>query len=598
MKMLYDNPLKTRDDLREAVLGILSPLLPLYSEGKSRLHIGDTSAGYSDSTAEVEAFARPLWALAPLLTEEGHDGWAELYRRGLAAGTDPESPEYWGDPHDFDQLLVEMAAMGLALILAPDKLWEPLAEKDKANVYRWLNFVNEKKAYDCNWRLFAVMVNLGFRKVGLPYNGDVVREALAKVEEFYLADGWYADGRPAHSDYYVAFAIHFYQLIYAKEMETEDPERSALFKSRAKEFAEDFIRFFGEDGSAVPYGRSMTYRFAQAAFWSAYAYAGVDGFKPGEVKGLILRHLRSWFRRPIWNNDGTLTIGFGYPNLIMTEGYNAPGSPYWALKTMLVLALDENSDFWKSEELPLPLPDGSRALPHPHMIAQKKGRHNVLFAAGHQMVNCHTHCGAKYEKFAYSNLFGFSVPKSVWGVGAGGFDSTLALSERDNNYRVKCESREFKVTEDYLYTKWTPWADVEIKTYIIPALPWHVRVHLISSARELDAFEGGFAYPSEHTAATDRGEGFAYADFDGFTSGIVNLIGERSANLCGMEANTNLIFSRTSLPALSGAVPKGESVLACAVFCGEGGRESVPTVSLDGGRLTVTIEGREVVIDL
>ena len=32
------------------------------------------------------------------------------------------------------------------------------------------------------------------------------------------------------------------------------------------------IHLFGTDGAAIPYGRSMTYRFACAAFWSAVAF--------------------------------------------------------------------------------------------------------------------------------------------------------------------------------------------------------------------------------------------------------------------------------------------------------------------------------------
>lgn len=600
MKMINDNPLKTRDDLKKAVLDICSPLIPLYSEGKARLHVGDTSACYSSSTVEAEAFARPLWGLAPLLTDSGNEDWAELYRRGLASGTDPESPEYWGNVNDYDQLLVEMAAMGLALILVPDRIWEPLSEKEKDNLYNWLSFVNTKKAWDCNWRLFAVMVNLGLRKIGRPYNKEVVEAALNRVEEFYLGDGWYADGRPAHSDYYVAFAIYFYQLIYAKEMETADPERSALFKSRAKLFAEDFICFFGEDGSAVPYGRSMTYRFAQAAFWSAYAYAGVDGYPSGVVKGIILRHLRNWFSRPIFNNDGTLSIGYGYPNLIMSEGYNAPGSPYWALKTMLVLALPEDSAFWQSEELPLPEGNFSRKLSHPHMIAQKDRAHNVLFAAGHPFSNCHTHCGAKYEKFAYSNLFGFSVPKSEWGTGAGGFDNTLALSECDNVFRVKRKTDEYEVTDDYILTVWSPWNDVTIRTYIIPSLPWHIRVHIIDSARELDSFEGGFAYPCERVTSTEKTENGEFAFFDGCASGIVNFLGERNAWLNSMEANTNLIYSRTSLPALGGKIHRGRTVLACGVYCGAA--ENIPPAEAEYSEndsvITAKIGDKKVIINI
>ncbi len=600
MIMLNQNPLKTRDDLKAAVLDICRPLLPLYSEGKARLHVGDTSACYSTSTAEVEAFARPLWGLAPLFADGSADDWAQLYRKGLAAGTDPESPEYWGDVYDHDQLLVEMAAMGLALILAPDKIWDPLSQKEKDNLYRWLSFVNTKKAWDCNWRLFAVMVNLGFKKVGMPYNSEVVEAALDIVETFYLGDGWYADGKPAHSDYYVPFAIYFYQLIYAKEMEKEDPARCALIKDRAKKFAEDFIYFFSTKGSAVPYGRSMTYRFAQAAFWSAYAYAGVGGFEDGVVKGIILRHLREWFKRPIWNNDGTLSIGYGYPNLIMTEGYNAPGSPYWALKTMLVLALPRESSFWQCEELPLPVGEKSRTLPHPHMIAQRDGDHSVLFAAGHPFANCHTHCGAKYEKFAYSSLTGFSAPKSEWGTGAGGFDNTLALSECDNVFRVKRQNDEFKVTDDYIYTKWSPWNDVHISTYIIPSLPWHIRVHIVDSVRELDSFEGGFAYPCEHVNKTEKAENGDFACFDGYASGIVDLMGGRGSWLQGMEANTNLIWSRSSVPALGGKIHPGKTVLACGVYCGSDdlkNRESV-SVSVSGSAITAKIGAKEVIINL
>lgn len=602
MIMINDNPLKTRDDLKKAVKDILAPLLPYYSKGKSRLHIGETAACYSASTVEVEAFSRPLWGLAPLLTDDEGEGWVELYRTGLANGCNPESAEYWGDVYDHDQLLVEMAAIGLGLILAPDKLWEPLSQKDKDNIYRWLNFVNTKKAWDCNWRLFAVMVNLGFRKVGLPYNSEAVNAALDAVESYYLGDGWYSDGVNAHSDYYVPFAIYFYLLIYAKEMENEDPQRCLLFKERAKRFANDFIYFFSEDGGAVPYGRSMTYRFAQAAFWSAYAYAGVDGFRPGEVKGIILRHLRGWFKLPIWQGDGTLSIGYGYPNLIMTEGYNAPGSPYWTLKTMLVLALPENSAFWESDELPLPLKDGSKALPHSHMIAQKDGNHNVLFSAGYPFTHCHTHSDAKYEKFAYSNISAFSVPKALRGTGAGGFDNMLALSECDELYRMKSKNAEHTVTGEYIYTKWYPWKDVEIKTYIIPALPWHVRVHFISSARELDSFEGGFAYPAEGVSSVRETENGSFASFEcpygAYESGIVNLMGERNHRLQGMEANTNLLYPRSAVPALDGKINKGATVLACAVFMGRGGSEAVPSVSVEGNTLTVKFKDKELTVKI
>ena len=49
-------------------------------------------------------------------------------------------------------------------------------------------------------------------------------------------------------------------------MQDEDPEWAQRFKERATLFAQDFVYYFDEDGEALPYGRSLTYRFAQGRF--------------------------------------------------------------------------------------------------------------------------------------------------------------------------------------------------------------------------------------------------------------------------------------------------------------------------------------------
>lgn len=106
--------LHTKSDFTALMHRFLDPLLPLYSEGGARLHLGDTGVTYPGRTIEMEAFSRPLWALAPFWTGGGRaDDFLRIYRKGLASGTDPESPEYWGDPNDYDQLFVEMAALAL-----------------------------------------------------------------------------------------------------------------------------------------------------------------------------------------------------------------------------------------------------------------------------------------------------------------------------------------------------------------------------------------------------------------------------------------------------------------------------------------------------
>jgi hypothetical protein len=73
-------------------------------------------------------------------------------------------------------------------------------------------------------------------------------------------------------------------------------------------------------GSAIPFGRSLTYRFACGGYFAALAFADITNLpeplaSPGRVKGFLLRHLRWWARNSddIFNVDGTLTIGWLYP---------------------------------------------------------------------------------------------------------------------------------------------------------------------------------------------------------------------------------------------------------------------------------------------
>lgn len=81
-------------------------------------------------------------------------------------------------------------------------------------------------------------------------------------------------------------------------------------------------------GAAIPFGRSMVYRFAVIATFSAFPLVDLDPPAPlkwGHLKGMVLRHLRTWATLPIFRSDGTLSIGYGYDNMNMTENYNAPG---------------------------------------------------------------------------------------------------------------------------------------------------------------------------------------------------------------------------------------------------------------------------------
>lgn len=560
----------TKADVENVLFELIDPVMAELKEGHAGIHLGETGSSYGSKTAHMEAFSRLFWGVAPLVAGGGETSHLDRLIVGIRNGTDPNHSQYWGKLTDYHQMLVEMSVYGYALCLMQDQLWGRLTNEEQDYLVAWLSQSSQYKCHDCNWLFFPVLVQLGLKQVGAPYCQQTIDDSLERMEAFYLGNGWYADGEDAHRDYYVPFAIHFYSLFYAKVMEKEDPARATLYKERAQLFAKDFIYWFADDGRAIPYGRSMTYRFAQAAFWSAIVFAEVDvaTYSLGEIKGLLFRHLREWMDRPIFDARGVLTIGYDYPNLEMSENYNSPGSPYWALKTFLFLALSDDHPFWSAEEQEMPTLSEVHAQTEANKVLTRHHGHAAMFNAGHPRTNEHTHTSAKYEKFVYSSHFGFSVPRAEWGIEQGAFDSMLALSEQDQLFRVKRSSTSIQLSKSLIKMEWKPWQDVIVETWLVPGLPCHLRVHRIQTARPLTAAEGGFAVGLDEgeNGLSIVGEGKALYTHRGGTSGMKRIYGTGEVKLVYPNINTNLINPRTSIPTVVGTFEPGTHIQAVAVY--------------------------------
>ena len=587
MNKYASNPLKTRKDVARLASDLIAPLVDCLSPCRARLNLGDTGAVYPPAIAGMEGFSRVLWALVPMLA--GHCDEAEAYwplwREGIIHGTDPAHPEYWGDIGPFDQRMVEMAVMGMALCMVPERFYFELPEPARANLYNWLNQINRYDMPLNNWLFFRVLVNIGFMHVGLPADEARMASDLDELESHYCGDGWYYD-KLAQRDYYTLWAFHYYGMVYAKYMADRDPERSRRYLERARLILPRFAAWFDDAGRGLPYGRSLTYRFAQGAFFSACALSGVtldapqDGFSPigwGELKGLLLRNLRWWMSRPIFDRDGILTIGYGYPNLIFAEGYNAPGSPYWAMKVFAVLALPEDHPFWQAEEAPCASPAALLDEQARQLITRADGM-VISYTAGNHAFE-HAHEDEKYEKFAYSTAFAFSVAKEAGTLRKGAFDSMLALRRPGELWHWRTGFDSFELSEVGTRCVWQPLNGVKIDTRVICCGSWHVRCHVIHSDHALEAAEGAFAVASEAPGArpcdgvaTARSEAADRALAHGplGSTGIFAVAGYERGEVIWPEPNTNLMVPRTLLPTLHARIESGETRLVCAVFAAAG----------------------------
>lgn len=352
----------------------------------------------------MEGFPRVLWGLVPFWAGGGkEDSLLKNYHRGLDSGTDLASKEFWGHLRDRDQRMVEMAAISFGVLLIPELLWEPLPKQTQDHLADWLGEINLYTQPENNWQFFKVVTNLALKSVGKKWSREQMEDAMAKYESFYLGNGWYGDGKRPQMDYYTSFAIHYYCLVYAKFMEAEDPERSKLMKDRAKQFAQSFIYWFDEEGKALAFGCSQTYRFAQAAFWSICLLAEVDCFSVEIMKGIITRHMEYWLRQPIFDNGHILTVGYTYPNLMISEQYNAPGSPYWAFKSFAFLALPDEHPFWNAVPDPLPKMEVPKLIKECRMIMNRSHYDVSALTSGQYPTVEHPHSAEKYAKFAYSS---------------------------------------------------------------------------------------------------------------------------------------------------------------------------------------------------
>jgi hypothetical protein len=563
---LSGNPLVGRADMQRALIDAFDPLLPYFSEGNARVRLDAAGAHFDRAAADLEGFARPLWGLAPLARGGGEFSHWDRFAEGLANGTDPDHPEYWGAVRDRDQRLVELAAIGFTLALVPEKIWDPLGPRARDNLIGYLKNARRFHYAENNWKFFRILVDLGLDRIGANYDRSLTRAYLEELDGFYLGDGWYRDGNVRRIDHYIGFAMHFYGLIYAGLVDDEYAER---YRERATLFAADFRHWFANDGATLPFGRSLTYRFACSGFWAALAFAGAEALPWGEIKGLCLRHLRWWSRQPMANRDGVLPIGYAYPNLFMSESYNSAGSPYWAFKAFLPLALDQTHPFWTAPETAAKAQRETSPMRHPGMVAMQVAGDVVALSSGQE--NLQMRAGAeKYAKFAYSTRYGFSVEVDERGFATGAFDSMLALSEDGLHYRVRETNADARIESNALYSVWLPWPDVRIETWLIAARPWHIRVHRIVTPRPLQSAEGGFAIARRDLeadiihASANAAHAVGADDF----SGIVDLGSTRQRHgLCQKPLpNTNLIVSKTLVPQLRGELPAGESLLASAVL--------------------------------
>lgn len=443
------------------------------------------------------------------------DGHLDFYRRGLLAGTAPASPHAWPRIDVTRQALVEAASLVLGLHLTRPWLWDSLSTAEQDQIVAWLGGAAGVVIPDNNWVMFKVMVQEFIASTGRPFNEEDIAQGLARIEDWYVGDGWYSDGDGQRFDYYAGWAMHLYPCLWTLMAAPRVPELAAhkatVYRERLARYLQDFPYFFGGNGAPLFQGRSLIYRFgATAPLWLG-ELMGVSQLPPGATRGLGSAALRYFNDGGAFGENNVLGCGWFGSFRPMTQVYSGPASPYWTSKGFLGLLLPADHPVWTATEQPGPVTaaDSVRVLQAPGFLLSSTAADGVVRLANHGSDNFPGIVPGDdphYSRLAYCT---HTAPEYCAPL-----DNHLAVldvlgapSRRTVIHR--CQS----TTPDTLASAHRPvWGEEAVETESpwrvtsATALrgPWELRLHVVESDTPQTATvrEGGYAAPTNGTVTS------------------------------------------------------------------------------------------------
>ncbi|MCA1308091.1 DUF2264 domain-containing protein [Microbacterium esteraromaticum] len=356
---------------------------------------------------------------------------ARRYARGIAAGVDPTHPERWVRIEEHAQAKVEAAALALGLHLTRDTVWAQLDDRARTQTIDYLSAFMGEPYPPNNWAWFRIMVSFFLESVGGPFSASDRDEDFALLDGFDLPGGWTSDGVGRDFDHYCGWALPFYPIVWAQLVQDDAryAQRVARYTERLDDYLDDALHLIGADGAPLLQGRSLTYRFATAAPAWAAAFHGRSRHDPGLLRRAASGQIKHFVERGAPDTDGVLSLGWHHPWRAIAQNYSGLGSPYWAAKGMLGLALPASHPAWTAPEQPLPIDRGAfaRALSAPGWLAMgtTDGIVRIVNHGTDHRAEGTDHPDAPlYAKFGYSTATApvLTDPGTSWPV-----DGTVAL---------------------------------------------------------------------------------------------------------------------------------------------------------------------------
>ena len=318
----------------------------------------------------MECFGRLMAGVAPWLTLPD-DATAEGKQRkqlrewALASyknAVDPQNPDYlcWGIG---GQNLVDAAYIAESFLRAYDTLWKPLDEVTKKRYLKEFAKLRHIDPPYTNWLLFSSTIESFMAKAGGDFDEYRVNSACRKVEEWYVGDGWYADGPVFAFDYYSSYVFHPMYLETLQAMVDAKVNSRLDYQKyydrelrRCQKYSIILERFISPEGTFPAFGRSIPYRMAtmQPLALMAWYQKLPKDLSNGQVRAALTKVLHRMFdQQNNFNEKGYLSIGFcGNSQKNVADWYTNNGSLYMTTLAFMPLGLPADHPFWTDAAQP------------------------------------------------------------------------------------------------------------------------------------------------------------------------------------------------------------------------------------------------------
>ena len=340
------------------------------------------------------------------------------FLNAIIRGTDPKSDGYWGEPLPNDQIGVSFA---WGVYICPERFWNPLTDQQKQNLLAYLRKQSYNSTYSNNHYYFHMFATALLEKYGVESNREHHTRMFGRLMGWYRGDGWFIDGGNRGFDYYNLWGFQlFNQMLYRYDPVWREQFGEEIQRTSSR-FLETFPYLFGRDGGPIPWGRSLSYRFANNA---AIAWAVINGnntLPPGLARRIASGNMKYFWENGCLGDNKLLNMGYRGMNLSVPENYLIPGDPYFALHGLACVLMPEDHPFWTEQEeaMPADAAGGKTAVAGAEMVLRVSPVDGEarMYPVGQPCNRTIWQSPIKYGQHAYSSALGFCLP------GEGGEDN-------------------------------------------------------------------------------------------------------------------------------------------------------------------------------